>query len=171
MSKTKGLPKTLNASADLAVWTSSVERFLEHLLFRYKWFLITWLDLHTQKLLGKMKILKKVLIHLFESGKTTIEQNLISSFNHFLGLAIPNTWVAGKRERFAYWERLQEKLGSERYVNTNESGEKSDRSINGSRYSRMGQVKFFKGCLPQILLGQFSNTLTQMMLLLIFIIN
>ena len=109
MSKTKGLPKTLNASADLAVWTSPVERFLEHLLFRYKWFLITWLDLHTQKLLGKMKILKKVLIHLFESGKTTIEQNLISSFNHFLGLAIPNTWVAGKRERFAYWERLQEK--------------------------------------------------------------
>ena len=30
----------------------------------------------------------------------------------------------------------------------------------GSRYSRMDQVKFFKGCLPQILLGPFLNTLT-----------
>ena len=27
-------------------------------------------------------------------------------------------------------------------------------------YSRVDQVKFFKGCLPQILLGSFSNTLT-----------
>ena len=44
----------------------------------------------------------------------------------------------------------------------------------GSRYSRMDQVKFmedlgrpyyfkfFKGCLPQILLGPFLNTLTHM---------
>ena len=35
------------------------------------------------------------------------------------------------------------------------------RELNGSRYSRMDQVKIFKGCLPQILLGPFLNTLTQ----------
>ena len=35
-------------------------------------------------------------------------------------------------------------------------------SVDGSRYSRMDQVKFFKGCHPQILLGLFLNTLTQM---------
>ena len=29
----------------------------------------------------------------------------------------------------------------------------------GTKYSRMGQVKFFKGCLSQILLGPFLNTL------------
>ena len=28
--------------------------------------------------------------------------------------------------------------------------------------SRMDQVKFFKGCLPQILLGPFLNTLSHM---------
>ena len=27
----------------------------------------------------------------------------------------------------------------------------------------MGQVKFFKGCLPQILLGSFLNTLSHML--------
>ena len=27
-------------------------------------------------------------------------------------------------------------------------------------YSRMDQVKLFKGCLPQILIGPFLNTLT-----------
>ena len=32
----------------------------------------------------------------------------------------------------------------------------------GSRYSRMDQVQFFKGCLPQILLGPFLNTLTHL---------
>ena len=30
----------------------------------------------------------------------------------------------------------------------------------GTKYSRMDQVKFFKGCLPQILLCQFLNTWT-----------
>ena len=29
------------------------------------------------------------------------------------------------------------------------------------KYSRMDQVKFFKGCLPQILLGPILNTLPQ----------
>ena len=29
----------------------------------------------------------------------------------------------------------------------------------GTGYSRMDQVKFFKDCLPQILLGPFLNTL------------
>ena len=32
-----------------------------------------------------------------------------------------------------------------------------------STYSRMGQVKFFKGCFPQILLGLFWNTLIQIL--------
>ena len=32
---------------------------------------------------------------------------------------------------------------------------------NGLRYSRMDRVKFFNGCLPQIFLGPFLNTLTQ----------
>ena len=31
-------------------------------------------------------------------------------------------------------------------------------------YSRMDQVKVFKGCLPQILLGPFLNTVTQLIL-------
>ena len=32
---------------------------------------------------------------------------------------------------------------------------------NRTKYSRMDQVKFFKSCLPQILLGPFLNTLSQ----------
>ena len=32
--------------------------------------------------------------------------------------------------------------------------------VYGPRYSRTEQVKFFKGCLPQILLGLFLNALT-----------
>ena len=36
--------------------------------------------------------------------------------------------------------------------------------INGPKYSRMEQLKFFKGCLPQIWLGPFLNTLTQIYL-------
>ena len=32
----------------------------------------------------------------------------------------------------------------------------------GTKYSRMDQVKFFKGCLPQILLGPFLNALTHL---------
>ena len=36
--------------------------------------------------------------------------------------------------------------------------------LNGSRYSRMDQVKFFKGCPLQILLGPFLNNLTQIFL-------
>ena len=35
----------------------------------------------------------------------------------------------------------------------------------------MGQVKFFKGCLPQILLGPFLNTLTHIMIQIIFNIH
>ena len=30
----------------------------------------------------------------------------------------------------------------------------------GAKYSRMDQVKFFKGCFPQILIGLFLNTLS-----------
>ena len=37
-----------------------------------------------------------------------------------------------------------------------------EQEINGSIYSRMDQVKFFKGSLPQIWLSAFLNTLTQM---------
>ena len=37
-------------------------------------------------------------------------------------------------------------------------------TINGSRYSRMDQVKIFKGYLPQILHGPFLNTFTQILL-------
>ena len=32
----------------------------------------------------------------------------------------------------------------------------------GTKYSRMDQVKFFKGCLPQILLGPFLNIFSHM---------
>ena len=34
----------------------------------------------------------------------------------------------------------------------------------GTKYSRMDQGKFFKGCLPQILLGPFLNTLSQILM-------
>ena len=34
----------------------------------------------------------------------------------------------------------------------------------GTKYSRMDQVKFFKGCLSQILLGSLVNTLSQVKL-------
>ena len=37
-----------------------------------------------------------------------------------------------------------------------------NRIIFGTKYSKMDQVKFFKRCLPQILLGPFSNTLTRL---------
>ena len=40
--------------------------------------------------------------------------------------------------------------------------------ISGSRYSRMDQVKLFKGCLPQTLLGPFLDTLTQMKIMLFY---
>ena len=36
------------------------------------------------------------------------------------------------------------------------------RQIYGSSYSRIDQARFFKGCLPQMLLGPFLNTLTHM---------
>ena len=36
------------------------------------------------------------------------------------------------------------------------------KTIFGSRYWIMDQVKFFKGCLPQILLNLFLNTLTHL---------
>ena len=36
--------------------------------------------------------------------------------------------------------------------------------IYGTKYSRMDGGKFFKGCLPQILLGLFLNTLPQIFL-------
>ena len=39
------------------------------------------------------------------------------------------------------------------------------REINGTKYSRVDEVKFFKGCLPQILLGPFLNTLSHLNLL------
>ena len=38
----------------------------------------------------------------------------------------------------------------------------TSRKRDESKYSRMNQVKFFKDCLPQILLGPFLNTLPQM---------
>ena len=34
------------------------------------------------------------------------------------------------------------------------------RDIFGAKYLRMDQVKFFRGCLPQILFGPFLNTLS-----------
>ena len=34
-------------------------------------------------------------------------------------------------------------------------------TANKSKYSRVDQVKFFKGCLPQILFGSLLNTLSQ----------
>ena len=37
-----------------------------------------------------------------------------------------------------------------------------NRIIFGAKYSRMDQVKFKKGCLPQVLLGPFLNTLTHL---------
>ena len=37
--------------------------------------------------------------------------------------------------------------------------------ISGSRYSSVYQVKFFKGRLPQILLGPFLNNLTHLLLM------
>ena len=36
--------------------------------------------------------------------------------------------------------------------------------IYGTRFSRMDQVKFFKGCLAQILLGPFLNTMSHIQL-------
>ena len=38
-------------------------------------------------------------------------------------------------------------------------------AIFGSRYSKMDQTKFFKSCLPQILLGPFLNTLIHLYLI------
>ena len=34
-----------------------------------------------------------------------------------------------------------------------------------TKYSRMDQTRFFKGCLPQILLGPFLNTWTQLLII------
>ena len=42
-------------------------------------------------------------------------------------------------------------------------------AANGTKFSGMDQVKFFKGCLPQILLGPFLNTLSQMLILLLLL--
>ena len=39
-------------------------------------------------------------------------------------------------------------------------------TTSGTKYSRMDQVNFLKGCLPQILLGLLLNTLSQMLLIL-----
>ena len=39
-------------------------------------------------------------------------------------------------------------------------------SLYGSRYSRIDQVNFFNGCLSQILIGPFLNSLTHMLVFL-----
>ena len=44
----------------------------------------------------------------------------------------------------------------------NKSCERDLNASYGAKYSRMDQVKSFKGCLPQILLGPFLNTLSHM---------
>ena len=36
----------------------------------------------------------------------------------------------------------------------------------GTKYLRMNQVKFVKGCLPQISLGPFLNTLSRLFVLI-----
>ena len=43
--------------------------------------------------------------------------------------------------------------------------EKIFEGLYGSKYSRMDQVKFFKDCLPHILLGPFLNTFTHIKIL------
>ena len=43
--------------------------------------------------------------------------------------------------------------------------------LNGTKYSRVDQVKFFKGCLRQILLGPLLNTLSQISFEAIFAIK
>ena len=40
----------------------------------------------------------------------------------------------------------------------------------GTKYSRMDQVKFFKGCPPQILIGPFLNTLSHLSHLLVLLV-
>ena len=47
------------------------------------------------------------------------------------------------------------------YLPENEKVIESENILKARTYSRMDQVKFFKGCLPQFLLGPFLNTLTQ----------
>ena len=42
---------------------------------------------------------------------------------------------------------------------------------NGIKYSRVDQVKFFKGCLPQILLGPLLNNLFQIYVVVIMLIS
>ena len=39
----------------------------------------------------------------------------------------------------------------------------------GTKYSRIDQVKVFKGCLPQILLGLILNTLSHMVLMILMV--
>ena len=44
-------------------------------------------------------------------------------------------------------------------------------SLYATKYSRIDQVKFFKGCYPQILLGPFLNTLPHLLILLLLLID
>ena len=63
---------------------------------------------------------------------------------------------------------LLNKLLTEVLINNDDSQRFCDISItilNGTKYSRMDQAKFFKGSLPQILLVTLLNTLTQMNML------
>ena len=39
--------------------------------------------------------------------------------------------------------------------------------VNGTKYSRMEQIKIFKGCLPKISLGPFLKTLSQIVVTLL----
>ena len=58
------------------------------------------------------------------------------------------TWSVGLLPVFAflhYYESSYDTNTTEKFV---------------SKYSKMNQVKFFKGCFPQTLLGPFLNTLT-----------
>ena len=47
-------------------------------------------------------------------------------------------------------------------LNSEQNSEVIFKEVYGAKSSRMDQVKFFKGCLPQISLGPFLNTLSHM---------
>ena len=83
------------------------------------------------------------LLKLFPTRTITSRFGILTVYNHFVGTAILKRGHVTLLPSFqtCYYGRERD-LEAESF---------------GTKYPRMDQVKFFRGCLPQILLGSFLN--------------
>ena len=67
--------------------------------------------------------------------------------------------------RVKFEQQVRKKTVVRLSITNKQKEKKEERWVIWAKYSRMDQVKCFKGCLPQILPGPFVNTLSHIILL------